>query len=487
MIAKGKVLIVDDEPDTISLIKTLLINEGYEVIDALKGEEGLIKASQENPDMVLIDLRLPDMDGNKLLKRIKENNPTQSVIMITAYADVDNAITSLKFGADDFIKKPFDNAHLIHLVNKSLEKKEVIKEKKNLEKKYEQLVGRKPMSKKENLVLYILTRHPGLSDKELSEKIGIPRTTLTGIKNKLKRKGVYKNLNIPNYPTLGFELMSVITFDLNSSISHHKTVEDDLEILKKKDVIYALITDLEGFLICIFKDYTDYKKNMEPHLHELIHREYFKNIYIHHFSLRLSRIIRFMDFSPIIHRLLEIEGEVGIREGFMRYVKERKTSQTEGRLINALTTYPEHSDAEVAGKVLLSRARVSQIKKKLTVEGVIQNRGFPDLSNLGAKLITVISAGMDPKCTREERTSLINHMKSESSTVLFILGDTEFLSINILKDYDYYKEVYDGIANAGKVNNCIISEMKTTLLPMENIRATKIDFASTLKKLSPMD
>jgi len=81
----------------------------------------------------LMDINLPGIDGTEALRRIRRMNPIQSVIMLTAFATVENAIRALKEGATDFIKKPFENEHLIHIVNQSLEKYHTLKEKEKLE------------------------------------------------------------------------------------------------------------------------------------------------------------------------------------------------------------------------------------------------------------------------------------------------------------------------------------------------------------------
>lgn len=136
---KGKVLIVDDVPDTIEIIQKLLRYEGYEVLTAQTGEEGVRKVEEEKPDVVLMDISLPGIDGNEALKRIKKINPNQSVIMLTAYATVDNAIQALKEGAQDFLKKPFENEHLIHIVNQCFERYRTIQEKEKLEEEVRRL------------------------------------------------------------------------------------------------------------------------------------------------------------------------------------------------------------------------------------------------------------------------------------------------------------------------------------------------------------
>lgn len=136
---KGKVLIVDDVPDTVEIIQKLLRYEGYEVLTAQTGEEGVRKIEEEKPDVVLMDISLPGIDGNEALKRIKKINPNQSVIMLTAYATVDNTIQALKEGAQDFLKKPFENEHLIHIVNQCFERYRTIKEKEKLEEEVRRL------------------------------------------------------------------------------------------------------------------------------------------------------------------------------------------------------------------------------------------------------------------------------------------------------------------------------------------------------------
>lgn len=138
-VIKGKVLIVDDTPDTLEIIQKLLCYEGYDVILASSGEEGVRKVEEERPDVVLMDINLPGIDGNEALRMIKKINPIQCVIVLTAYATVDNAIQALKEGAIDFIKKPFENDHLVHIVNQALEKYLTLKEKEKLEEEVRRL------------------------------------------------------------------------------------------------------------------------------------------------------------------------------------------------------------------------------------------------------------------------------------------------------------------------------------------------------------
>jgi len=130
---RTKVLIVDDVPDTVEIIKKLLEYEGYDVLTAYTGEEGVQRALNEDPDVTVMDINLPGIDGNEALKEIHRKSPDQVVIILTAYATVDNAIQALKDGAADYIRKPFENDHLVYVIQKCVEKTKIFREKQQLE------------------------------------------------------------------------------------------------------------------------------------------------------------------------------------------------------------------------------------------------------------------------------------------------------------------------------------------------------------------
>jgi two-component system cell cycle response regulator len=135
----AKILIIDDIPDTVDIVQKLFESEGHEVYTAFTGEEGIRKANQIKPDVILLDINLPGIDGNMALRKIKRENPDQTVVMLTAYATVDNAIRALKEGASDFVKKPFEMDHLVHIINRCFEKCRILREKQHLEKEVRRL------------------------------------------------------------------------------------------------------------------------------------------------------------------------------------------------------------------------------------------------------------------------------------------------------------------------------------------------------------
>ena len=127
-IQNSKILIVDDIPQNVRLLEKNLKSEGYKVISAYSGQEALDKIDSEHPDLVLLDLMMPVMDGHEVCRRIRENKKNYwiPIIMITAYeSGIEKKLESLNAGADDFIKKPFDRYELIARVKSLLRIKQL--------------------------------------------------------------------------------------------------------------------------------------------------------------------------------------------------------------------------------------------------------------------------------------------------------------------------------------------------------------------------
>jgi len=126
--AKEQILVVDDEPMICKSCKEILEEEGYRVDLAYSGQEGINKALAKAFDLVIVDLKMPDLSGMALLKRIKGENLKTPVIMITAFSTVETAIEAMKMGASDYIPKPFTPEELSDVVSTVITKKEAVEE-----------------------------------------------------------------------------------------------------------------------------------------------------------------------------------------------------------------------------------------------------------------------------------------------------------------------------------------------------------------------
>ena len=158
----GSVLIIDDEAAIRESLETLLELEGYEVESAASGEEGLARIGDRPFDLVLLDLALPDRNGIDLLAELRAHDPQLSVIMITAYGTVENAVKAMQAGAVNFVQKPWDNEKLLADVRTAVARhraeEENIQLKRALKQRYnfENIVGKsEPMLKIFDLVAQV--------------------------------------------------------------------------------------------------------------------------------------------------------------------------------------------------------------------------------------------------------------------------------------------------------------------------------------------
>jgi two-component system response regulator PilR (NtrC family) len=147
MASKGLIHIIDDEPIIHEVLGDLLTSEGYEVEISPNGEQALEKLPSDEFDLFLLDLLMPGMDGIQVLHHIKKAKPRAIIIIITAYASVESAISAMKSGAYDYIQKPFKHDELLFTVERALEHKKLQEEnlrlKSDLKKKFsfENIIG----------------------------------------------------------------------------------------------------------------------------------------------------------------------------------------------------------------------------------------------------------------------------------------------------------------------------------------------------------
>jgi two-component system nitrogen regulation response regulator NtrX len=115
------VLVVDDEPQILQAVAGVLQDDGFEVVTASDGETALKLAGEESPDLVLLDIALPGMDGLEVLQELKRRSPFLPVVMISAYGSVENAVRATRLGAYDFIEKPPHADKILLAVKNGLE------------------------------------------------------------------------------------------------------------------------------------------------------------------------------------------------------------------------------------------------------------------------------------------------------------------------------------------------------------------------------
>jgi DNA-binding response OmpR family regulator len=171
--ARGKVLVVDDEPTIADVVSRYLARAGYDARVAHTGQEALSRAAGDRPDVVVLDLMLPDLDGLEVMRRLRRSNGRRTaVILLTARGEESDRIVGLRLGADDYVVKPFSAGELVARVDALFRRLEPIPEPEPL-LQYDDLVidcaarrvtrdGRKlELTQREFELLLFLARHPG--------------------------------------------------------------------------------------------------------------------------------------------------------------------------------------------------------------------------------------------------------------------------------------------------------------------------------------
>jgi len=114
------ILVIDDEKNIRTTLQQVLESAGYEVATAVNGEDGLSKLSNSEFDLVLLDMKLPGMDGIEVLRKMRENRYETPVAIITAYGTIENAVEAMKLGAVDYLRKPFSGPEIKELAERIL-------------------------------------------------------------------------------------------------------------------------------------------------------------------------------------------------------------------------------------------------------------------------------------------------------------------------------------------------------------------------------
>ena len=170
---RGAVLVVDDELVMREILEALLRQAGYSVRLAETGEQGIRIADREPIDLAIVDVMLPDVSGLKVLGRIREIDPEISVVMLTAYASVETAVTAIKCGAFDYVTKPFKNDEVLNLVANGVRQRRLSRENRNL---------REALVRREQLDAMVGKSPPMQEAYALIEQVAASRATvlLTG-------------------------------------------------------------------------------------------------------------------------------------------------------------------------------------------------------------------------------------------------------------------------------------------------------------------
>ncbi|MBM4338611.1 MAG: response regulator [Deltaproteobacteria bacterium] len=253
---ESKLLVVDDNIDYVNFIRRALDAEDYKLSIALDGNTAIEKAAKENPDLVLLDLKLPDLDGEEVLGRMKQDNKDITVVVITGYGDDQVAMDMMKKGAIDFLTKPIEPQILIKAIKNALEIREAQQEDKQLEL-YPSLDRFFPFFAHEirnplhaiSGALTIIQRRSNLGDEVLAQSINIINEEIQHL-----NEFVQECLNFVRPPNK----VRFVEVDINEVI--HVVINIITHIFERESNTVRVVTEMDPSLPKIYSNYEEIKQ-----------------------------------------------------------------------------------------------------------------------------------------------------------------------------------------------------------------------------------
>ncbi len=347
------------------------------------------------------------------------------------------------------------------------------------------------LNKNEKLVLYGLIKYPLYNDRELSEKIKLKMTTVTAIKNRLKKNGYYYTVRIPVLQNLGCELLMTSTLKFNPLTSDREKMKAHADALGENipEIIYSLVESDQGFCLGIGKNYSEIHNAIENM--ERVYRESDivdtspPNYYI--FPFEKSKILNFFDYAPIIKHTFKIlikgEQEESVTSE-MPMTDITKLSNIEKKVLYGLIKYPDIPDSKIAENIDVTRQVVSKLKKSFESEGIIKTLRIPNLMKLGFEILAISHYRHNPKFPLNKRGKGIKQLLNEFPQVFLITDNLESLMINICRDFTEFQELKNKSYIQFKKQEYIIDEPDIMIFSIPSMSiVVEHNYATLLKKI----
>jgi DNA-binding MarR family transcriptional regulator len=292
------------------------------------------------------------------------------------------------------------------------------------------------------LTLYGLVRYPTYNDRQLSEKINLKMSTVTAIKNRLKRRGYYDIVRVPFMEHLGCEIMSIVFAKLNPLIPFEKK----LKALKKScmdtpECVWGVADPLNMVAVTVSKNYTDVKSNVEMVTHKLADENILeKDLYkIVHFPYEQNSFFRYFDYAPLLHHTFSIKMKEGAEpiqtSGIKR--KERSLTKIEKKTLRGFVEFPNLLDNAVAKKINVTRQSVTKMKKRFEKEGILTTLKIPNIKKLGYDILLYAHPQFNPQVAIKSKAFRNKMIKAyDTSRWIFITtSDLEGILFSVAKDF----------------------------------------------------
>jgi len=325
------------------------------------------------------------------------------------------------------------------------------------------------LTEKERKVFYALTKNQNRSDQRIADSINIKRSTVTSIKNKLKKENYYTTHNIIS-PTLLNCTMLVIT---RCRLKQDSVKKETFSSLKKPShVFFSAATDKELIFMTLGDDYQKTTLSANQYANQLQDLEIIDSIENSYFPITQDSLLRFMQFSSIVNNALSLHFT---DKPFEFNFSKRKLTNKDKKIIIAMAEMPYATDVEISNKTDISRPKINSLKSNLTAKNQMYSLCVPNLKKTGIHLIALNIFNFKSQVS-EEAKSII---KATHNIALAASNLKEIISLSYYPDFEKYQLEHERINH--DLEKDLQSQSNEILLPVNEILHLEIDFDSLIK------
>lgn len=342
------------------------------------------------------------------------------------------------------------------------------------------------LTKKEKVVFYNLVKHPNFNDGQVSKLIDVKRSTVTAIRNRLKREGFYSTIVIPNLQALGCRILGIYYGKYNPLTPMEERMKVDTygEDAKHPELIFARSTDTEFVKIYVSEHLVDIRSIRDKIFIDYEAHNFIEDIHSVYYPFELCSISSVFNFVPLMGRLVGIEPEETDYDNFIfKGSKKTELTNAEKAVLDAVVANPDANIVELSKLTGKTRSTVSKIKAELAERKLMQNIQLPTLEKLGCELMVVLHTKFNPKSSMETRKEDMGLIKKTAGHIFKVSGNIESVGILIPKNYTEYIALYNEMISLYREKGYISENPYPLLFPVEKIRNKKLDFSGVTHKM----
>ena len=340
----------------------------------------------------------------------------------------------------------------------------------------------KPLSAREQQVLYELVRRPSDTDKNISDRTGLKLSTITAIRHRLKAKGVFHNIRIPCPQAIGAELMAVNYSVYKATASVESRLKTGKKFAKShKEVFWALNEYVQSVGLHFSKNYTDISSNIT----EL--EEYYtvngylgeEGIHLLIFPFEMVDIPYFFDFSPLLAQSFGIiedprKKQEKIPNGCAKSNNGDNQLSETGRLVYySLVKHPDLTDTELSEKISVSQRTITKLRKEFEERGLMKSAIIPDLEKLGFKMLVFDHARLNMKLDQARQDRILESLIGIKPPIMLLIGHSDVVALTAYEDFETYRRSINCFSEIYKHENIFIKEPRRLMFSLTEMEMIK--------------